>query len=260
MLYIYTDQGSVRELVKDIPNIRLVEKTSGKWIEDFSISSQDKILLIGRKSLYPIKNEKHLIGSSKGYNMIGNKIETRFFLTRRGISVPRTYFNIENIKYPCIARPARHSVNRHFYILKDDADKKAFLKNKIYTLKKWYYSDLIDVGKEYRVMIMDEEVFLVYNRMLGSSIEETLDIRNEARRTNSLVRYECQNEVSKDNLDLCLKAMKILDVGYGAVDLIVDKEGKGYIVEINSTPFLEGDIVKEAFKNKVVELSKKYRE
>lgn len=259
MLYIYTDQGSVRELVKDIPNIRLVEKTSGKWIEDFSISSQDKILLIGRKSLYPIKNEKHLISSSKGYNMIGNKIETRFFLTRKGISVPRTYFNIDNLKYPCIARPARHSVNRYFHILRNDADKKAFLKNKLYSIRKWYYSDLIDVDKEFRVMIMDNEIFLVYNRMLGKDIEDTLDIRNQARRTNSLVRYECQSEVSKENLNLCLEAMKTMDVGYGAVDLIVDKNGRGYIVEVNSTPFLNGEIVKEAFKNKVAELAERYK-
>lgn len=258
MLYIYTDQESVIDLVKDIPNIKIIKRTSKRWLEDFDIAQNDKILFIAKRTLGSIRHSKNLIGSLKGYKLVGNKIAARVFFFKKGISTPKTYYFLSRAKYPFIARPNRHSTNSNFYIIRNHDEMVEFRNLPIYQRRNWYYSELIDVHKEYRVMIMDGEVFLVYNRMLGNTIQETLDIRNEARATNSLVRYECGSEVSNENIQLCLDAMKAVNLGYGAVDLIVDKEGKGYIVEINNKPFLHGELVQEAFKAAVIKLAKKY--
>lgn len=259
ILYVYTNQEKVKNLLKDIQDIKIIDKIEQKWKEDFEITDRDKILLISGRPIQPLKYEKNMIGSFKGYQMVSDKIEARFFMESHNISVPKTYYIMSNAKYPYIARPRRHSVNRNFFIIYNEEDRDKLLSNPIYPHKRWYYSELIKVAKEYRVMIMDGDIFLVYNRMTGNSIEETLNIRDQARATNSLVRYECQNEVSQEDLDLCLRTMKTLDVGYGAVDLIIDSNGKSYIVEINSTPFLNGDIVKEAFVKQVAVLAKRYK-
>ena len=45
MLYVYTDRKIVKNLVENIPNVKIIEKSSTRWLEDFEIQPEDKILL-----------------------------------------------------------------------------------------------------------------------------------------------------------------------------------------------------------------------
>lgn len=251
MIYIYTDEEIVKKLIQDIPNTMLIERTDSRWLEDFEIFENDKVLFIAKNPLGPIKYEKNMIGSFKSYISVGNKIKTRKRLIDLGYSVPKTWYEISQAEYPFIARPKRHSLRKEFYVIRDDAAKKDFLTNVFHTKSEWYYSKLIDVDKEFRILFLNGEDFLVYNKTLGNTVEETIKIRNEG----SIIEDEQEIELSNKILSTCLKAMKEINIGYGAIDLVLDKEGKEYILEINSKPNLRRKAVSDAFRNAVIKLA-----
>lgn len=257
MLYIYAGRNSAVQTLKDIENTKLIKFVNRKWIEDNEIQENDKILFIaGNVLISPIHKDK-IIGSVDAIRLAKHKVRAREFFQKNGISVPKTWFDYDEAVMPFIARPRFHSMNSSFYIIRNYKDKRIFSRKLDYNPKHWYFSEVIDVDKEYRVMILDGEVFLVYNRMLGEDLEDTLSVRDAARRDNALVRYEASAEVSQENIQLCVDAMNLLGLGYGAVDLIVDKNGKGYIVEVNTTPSLSGELVKEALRAAVIKLAAK---
>ena len=243
MLYVYTDRKIVKNLVENIPNVKIIEKSSTRWLEDFEIQPEDKILFIAYRPLRYMKYEENMIGSLHGYNFVSNKIQTRKFLTEHNYPVPKTWYDIMKAEYPFIARPQRHSLRKSFYIIRDDAAKKDFLENTVHTEIEWYYSELIDIDKEYRVMFMNGEVFLVYSKVVEATLEETI----KSRDSGNIIQKEYVDDLSEDIISTCLDSMSKIKIGYGAIDLVVDKKGKEYILEINSMPNLQRGSVGKAF-------------
>ena len=109
--------------------------------------------------------------------------------------------------------------------------------------------------REYRVMILNGEIFLVYNRQLFRGLERTLKKREYLRRTHSFRRYECAAELTQAEKDLCLNAFKYIGLYYGAADLAIDRKGNAYILEINTSPMLNSSFVQGYLKTAVEKLA-----
>lgn len=262
MLYIYVSRGSDIEVIKDIDNTKIIryDRRQG-WQEPNpeTLAPNDKILVLFSGRRKPIRNKAHLLGSEEGAVLARDKIKFRVHMQQHDLNIPKTWFNIEEARVPFIARPRYHTLNKNFIIIRDELSKQR-LKTRLYRANRtWYFQELIEVYKEYRAMVLNNKIFLVYNRMLGDNVEDTLNIRNKARRTSSLIRYECREEVSEENLRLCVDTMKALNLAYGAVDLIVDKEGRGYVVEVNTAPLLHGELVRDALRDAIITLAEELK-
>lgn len=113
------------------------------------------------------------------------------------------------------------------------------------------YVEYIKKEDEYRVHIVGDEVVLVQRKARDRSVENpNWQIRNHA---NGFVFV--RNDVVYDPsvVEQAKLALKALELDFGAVDVIFNvKEGKAYVLEVNTAPGMEGTTVEDyasAFRN-----------
>ena len=101
------------------------------------------------------------------------------------------------------------------------------------------YTRYIKKAKEFRVHVFKNEVLDVQEKRLAHGVEDKqFLIRNHA---NGFVF--CRDNINKpDGLEeLAIKAVKALELDFGAVDIIYNAHyGKCYILEVNTAPGIEG--------------------
>lgn len=161
-----------------------------------------------------------------------DKKESRRVLAEAGINVPKAVTPAsETINFPVIARPRVHAKGRNFVLLHNRGD---FYAHWIKNNDDWYYSEFVDKIKEYRVHCAHGRVlnYLEKPNPGNGQIAWNRAVNGEAF-TN--VRWSDYN--SAVALE-CLKAVKALGLDFGGVDVIVDKDGKPYILEVNTSPTL----------------------
>ena len=66
----------------------------------------------------------------------------------------------------------------------------------------------------------------------------------------------CPDNVKQE----ALKAVAALELDFGAVDVVVDKEGKAYVLEVNTAPGLENQQTIQAYTNAFNNYKKKEEE
>lgn len=250
MLYVFTEYYKDTSFLESIEKVKVVKTLNGSWPE-LDIKKNDKILYLARELFLIPPYPENMLCNIEGILTAKNKKECRLQLQNSGLSVPKTWFNIDEATIPFIARPGKHSFGGNFYIIRSLQKKKAFIAQKRIN-ENWYYSEIIDVIREYRVMILNGEIFLVYNRQLFRGLERTLKKREQLRRTHSFQRHECSSELTKFQKDLCINALKYIHLYYGAVDLAIDREGNAYILEINTSPMLNSSFV-QGYLGKAIE-------
>lgn len=158
---------------------------------------------------------------------------SRKILSEAGISVPREVNpQSEAINYPVIARPSRHAKGKNFIILNNLEQLTNHYNNNEH--KGWYYSEFVDKVSEYRIHCAHGRILnylekpnpgngtIAWNRAINGEAFTNINWDNY----NALVAYEA------------LKAVEALGLDFAGVDVIVDAEGKPYILELNTSPTL----------------------
>lgn len=177
-----------------------------------------------------------------------NKIICRRKLEENNICIPKTWYRVKNAKPPYIIRQQYHSMGQNIEIVKKEREHK-FRQVSLRNERGLYFSELLDVDKEYRAFVLNGGVFLIFDRDWQGSLKETL-LQRDSLRTNNLDfnRREASDDISEEYKENCIKAMKAIGLDYGAVDFVIDKKGKMYILELNTRPFMDGKIVQDALK------------
>jgi len=190
-----------------------------------------------------IINKKYAISKAS------NKFRCRVEMRDNGIPTPRLFYRkhieeVEDIPYPLIARPRNHFKGRHFYLAKNKSQARNYL------LKGYYLQEIIDKDEEYRIFIFRDKIF-----------EVNIKKKIENGKKNELIRnhdngwdFYCKKiaETDQNLKDYSRKAMRIVNLDWGAVDCCMDTKGGIYIFEINSAPSL--------IDRKVTKLASKIRE
>lgn len=189
----------------------------------------DILIRWGTRKSYPSNitiNEPEMI------KRINDKILSRTLLQEEGISIPKTYYNKEDIlytedtpiSYPLIGRERFHSQGKNMIISHNKQDVM-----RDYTSE--YWSSFIKKDKEFRVYIFFNKVLAVSEKIPG--------FPNRISWNNSRSNGIFQNIGWKRwNLDVCneaIKASNLFHMDFCAIDVIL-KDGTPYILELNSAP------------------------
>lgn len=114
---------------------------------------------------------------------------------------------------------------------------------------------------EYRVHVFKNEVIDVAQKRLRNGVKDQ-EGRNEYIRNlaNGWI-FAHENVNCPDNVKQeALKAVAALELDFGAVDVVVDKEGKAYVLEVNTAPGLENQQTIQAYTNAFNNYKKKEEE
>jgi len=111
------------------------------------------------------------------------------------------------------------------------------------------YSKYIFKVKEFRVHVVNGQVIDTQQKIRDP--EKTPSIWKVRSHENGFMYVRNNVEANSSRDDLAITAMVALNLDFGAVDIIEDKHGHFYVLEINTAPGLEGQTLTnylEAFK------------
>lgn len=166
-----------------------------------------------------------------------DKVTDLVKLTLAGISVPDTYYSrdfnkyyslAKKLKFPFVLKSSRMGKGANVFLIKKEDDLKTFINEaesdgnsaKSYLLQKY-----IDYKFDLRVLVVGEKVFTM--RRIPSE--------GEFRANFSLGGAVEKFELDEDGRKLALKAMSAVGMSVGGVDILIDKNDKKYILEVNHT-------------------------
>ncbi len=153
--------------------------------------------------------------------------------------VPRTWFSSLLVTYPCIIRPHTHAQGKNLWFCKNKYDLTTAIS---LAGPNWYASEFIDKVKEYRVFVVSNRVVCVAEKTPGDPTAIAWNVAQGGKFSN--VKW---SEWPLEAIGKALKAMDFSGLDFGGVDVIVDKEGKSYILEINSACSLTSPYRQQCF-------------
>ena len=176
-----------------------------------------------------------MINTLSAVNLAANKIECRQALLNNNVPAPRLFLyedftdHNDTIPYPLIARPPQHFQGRNFNVVKDFREAEPFL------MKGYYLQEIIDKDVEYRAFMWHGKIFEM-NEKTKARMDADPMVRNH-RKGWCFTRRPYQ-EVSPLIRKVCVSAMAVTHLEWAAVDCCLSKDGKPYILEVNSAPGL----------------------
>ena len=206
---------------------------------------EDTDLLIrwGCTSQFPSKKTLNKVEAIRAVN---NKFTSRKLMQDAGVSVPKLYEkDIDEFNYPVIIRPVFHSQGKDL-ILANNIDEVIAGVNEIYDNgKEVYISEYIKKDSEFGVFIFDNRVTSVIKKVAkreGANDELAWNVAQGSHSFQNVRWSEWNMDVIKE----CLDAWKCFDLTFGRIDVMV-KDGKPYILEINSAHSLTSEYRKKTF-------------
>ena len=143
--------------------------------------------------------------------------------------IPKTVFTIDdvdNIKFPIVAKPASGHSGIGIEVFKTVKDLKAS-KNKFDT-----FSEFIEIKNEFRVVLVKDKIITIDERIQRNTIEskkadESLDfvyVEQDEKKVPFMDKLHAMKEIFRNEIDL----------GVWSMDVIVDGDGKLWVLELNS--------------------------
>jgi len=116
-----------------------------------------------------------------------------------------------------------------------------------------FLSEYIPKDREYRVHVFDRKVIAVQQKRKRRGEERDPYVWNG--HTGSVLVVNNIQDISGYHFDKCIKAVNLLGLHFGAVDLGYDsKIDKSVVYEVNTAPGIRGKKVFDAYINAILEL------
>jgi glutathione synthase/RimK-type ligase-like ATP-grasp enzyme len=178
---------------------------------------------------------KAVVNTAQAIHFVADK--PRFRRHLRDVApdiIPITWFGNDDIErflelhnhLPLVVRPSKHTRGEHFHVVNDMME----LSARIRPMGEGYYiSKFYQKRSEYRVEFVQNRVVWVYEKIPNN---RALHAWGRAANWN-MIRWGDWNltVVTK-----AYKAFKESGLDFGAVDVIVDRQGDVYVCEVNSAP------------------------
>jgi hypothetical protein len=159
------------------------------------------------------------------FQFVRSKVKTPF---------PHTDFEDavnEDPRSVLLARNVRHTKGKDIIVCKSLAEiRKAALKREFYV--KW-----IPTQTEYRVWVFKKRILSVSEKVYKGEGEYTGYIRNRRFGFKFVKRDDLREAPYLGQL--CVNAVKALEMDFGAVDVLAGKDGEHYVLEVNSMPAID---------------------
>jgi tetrahydromethanopterin:alpha-L-glutamate ligase len=162
-----------------------------------------------------------------------DKAMTSFLLQQYSIATPNTWVcesrqqahNIINRHHQLVVKPLFGSQGQGVRLVDS---RKLPLPMDTFVDGVFYLQQFIEATHDYRVFIVNEQVVAAMQRT------------GETWLHNVAQGARCKEIDDKDVLDIALQAASALDIAYCGVDVIRDKAGKCWVLEVNSIPAWRG--------------------
>lgn len=202
--------------------------------------------LPSRKCL--IINWGYSCGRGLNSHLISNKMKEFEILHEAGLTPKLLYFLPDKEKdYPVLGRKCHHTHGNDILFY----EKMPTLCVTHYD----FYVQYISKIAEFRAHVLGNEVVLITKKIPKEGEESDPVIWNYNRGYSQCTYYKTKRYWGIIT-DIALKAIKVIKYDFGAVDVIIDKEGKAYILEVNSAPGLTIDNRIESYVNYFKKLEK----
>jgi len=175
-------------------------------------------------------NGQHQLNANAGG---GDKLAELQALDRNGISVPRTWTSNQwrdAGKYlPVVARRRHHTRGTDIRVI-HRPDKLQY-----WAQHRDFFTKLIDVQREFRTQIFRSAHLGTYEKILKHpEMRKSVIARNLH---NGYVFELCKGDgIPRAGVDLSRSAIAALNLDFGAVDWIMDTQGRVYVLEVNTAP------------------------
>ena len=197
---------------------------------------KDVILRWGCTSITPANPNITIIilNNSAAISNVNNKAFFRNVLQRHVPEIiPKTWFDYLdlNITYPCVLRPATHAQGKFLYLCHNRDSIKALINTHPILNSNYYISEYIPKVAEYRVCFIQGLVAWVANKIPKDPQAIAWNVAQGSKFENVSWKKWPINVI-----ETAYKAYIISGLYLGGVDVMVDKDGRSYVLEINSAP------------------------
>ncbi len=200
------------------------------WVRsDKELPEADLYIRWGCTANIPCKN---VLNKAAGIHTVGDKSGFRSLLMDEAPHlIPTTFFHIDEVDeadYPLVVRPQRHAQGRKLYLARN----KVQLTNAIRRCGQgWYASHYIPKVAEYRVFVLQGRAVWVAKKNPANPD----DVAWNVAKGGSFVNVGWSSwplRLVKE----AIECMSYTGLDFGGVDVMVDEEGRNYILEVNSAP------------------------
>ena len=175
--------------------------------------------------------------------LVLNKKEQMELLRSGGVNIPKiyTFYNqrslisrdIPKTYFPLLARKTKHAKGTDIIFLKS---RFSLRKRSKRVRNRDFFVEYIPKQKEFRVHVVGETVINVSKKIQSENSEIHHPHVWSSVRGWTLETYE--GERVEKLSEIAIKAIKILNYDFGAVDIIIGKDEQYYVLENNSAPRL----------------------
>ena len=171
-----------------------------------------------------------------------NKISDLIKLSDNGIPVPDSYHLHDfdkftraaaEIGYPIVVKLTRTGKGAGVYKFDDQKELAEFIsrvKENGNEAKNYLLQEFIDYKYDLRVLIIGDKIYCM-RRIPGEG-----EFRANFSLGGSVEKFDLDEAGKK----LAIAALDAVDISIGGVDILIDKEGRRYILEVNHTPGFTG--------------------
>lgn len=183
-------------------------------------------------------SESKTVNTAESIHWCADKKQGRLDMQAAGVPVPKTWTAIEWLdiytthpgQFPdqYVLRPERHAQGRWLSYgnaekVSCDADRSSYING--------YVSEFIDKEHEYRVFVCQNRVVWVAKKTPGNPEDVAWNVAAGGRFDN--VRW---GEWPMQVVRAALQAAKVSGTDFCGVDVMVDYDGRPYVLEVNSAP------------------------
>lgn len=220
-------------------NGRMWEQVSLSYISS-EIDNEDNRVINWGNSIFGASREFDL-NNPRAVSLGSNKRESRRVLQNKGVAVPHTWFYGEDFtneglnEGAIIARPSHHHAGKDFYVIASMNDYVNLSKK--HDLGSWYFSEIFQKTHEYRVHCAHGKVLMISDKPISST-----DLRANHAVVEEAWRALKWSEFNPKVCEESLKAMEVLGLDYGAVDIMYNANDDSVaICEVNTSPSITTD-------------------
>lgn len=133
-----------------------------------------------------------------------------------------------------VLRPSRHAQGRNLFVVNslDELLNAVHERPQVFS-DGWYASELIDKVAEYRVYVVSGRVATVAEKTPDNPDAVAWNVAQGGR--FDVVRWGAW---PMEAVRVALEAFKYSGLDFGGVDVMIDRDGRAYVIEINSAPSL----------------------
>ena len=210
---------------------------------DKALPDTDLAIRWGTTSNVPCKN---VLNTAAAIHEVNDKVNFRLKLDEEDLC-PETFTNKEElleyvdefVGWSWVVRPKNHSRGRHLYVVTSPAELDAAIAK---CGAGWYASPLIDKVSEYRVFVVQGRAVAVARKTPGNPEDVAWNVAKGGRFDN--VNWDAWPLKA---VRVAIEGFNLSQLDFGGVDIMIDKEGEVYILEINSAPSLTSDYRQTCF-------------